>query len=343
MTTIKDAWQFLPSQPLGLRGKGFQGESYFATPNPAVGSVFTYYLKEDIKTLKEKRKEREKALMDKKQSVFYPSIDSLRLEEAQPAPYLLFTITDESGSTVRRLKAPAKKGLQRITWDFRYDAPDPVSFNEPDPMNFFSGPDLGAMAFAGNYKVALSKFEDGTFTELVPAQPFKVVSLNAVSLSAADKKALETFTQKAASLVRALGGAQGVYGELNSKMRFLKAAWQSTPKAPAGLQTQFLTIEKQLSALSTALYGDRTLARREFETLPSISERVGRIQGNLVNTSAAPTQTMLTSYQTVAKQFAAFLSDLRKTQSDIIALENALQSAGAPYTPGRFPEWKENE
>ncbi len=339
---IKDAWQFLPSQPLGLRGKGFQGESYFATPNPTVGSVFTYYLKEDIKTLKEKRKEREKALMDKKQSVFYPSIDSLRLEEAQPAPYLLFTITDESGNTVRRLKAPAKKGLQRITWDFRYDAPDPVSFNEPDPMNFFSGPDLGAMAFAGNYKVALSKFEDGTFTELVPAQPFKVVSLNAVSLSAADKKALENFTQKAASLVRALGGAQGVYGELNSKMRFLKAAWQSTPKAPAGLQTQFLTIEKQLTALSTALYGDRTLARREFETLPSISERVGRIQGNLVSTSAAPTQTMLTSYQTVAKQFTAFLTDLRKTQTDIIALETALQSAGAPHTPGRFPDWKEN-
>lgn len=342
MAGIKDAWQFLPSQPLGLRGKGFQGESYFATPNPTVGSVFTYYLKEDIKTLKEKRKEREKVLMDKKQSVFYPSIDSLRLEEAQPAPYLLFTISDESGNTVRRLKAPAKKGLQRITWDFRYDAPDPVSFNEPDPMNFFSGPDLGAMAFAGNYKVALSKFEDGTFTELVPAQPFKVVSLNAVSMSAADKKALETFTQKAASLVRALGGAQGVYGELNSKMRFLKAAWQSTPKAPAGLQTQFLTIEKQLTALSTALYGDRTLARREFETLPSISERVGRIQGNLVSTSAAPTQTMLTSYQTVAKQFTAFLNDLRKTQIEIMALETALQSAGAPHTPGRFPDWTEN-
>jgi len=129
---------------------------------------------------------------------------------------------------------------------------------------------------------------------------------------------------------------------LNSKMRFLKAAWQSTPKAPAGLQTQFLTIEKQLTALSTALYGDRTLARREFETLPSISERVGRIQGNLVSTSAVPTQTMLTSYQTVAKQFTAFLTDLRKTQTDIIALETALQSAGAPHTPGRFPDWKEN-
>lgn len=342
ITTIKDAWQFLPSQPLGLRGKGFQGESYFATPNPTVGSVFTYYLKEDIKTLKEKRKEREKALVEKNQPVPYPSIDSLRLEEGEPAPSLLFTITDEGGNIVRRLKAPAKKGLQRITWDFRYDAPDPINFSEPDPMNFFSGPDLGAMALAGNYKVALSKYEGGKFTELVSPQPFKVVSLNAVSLPVTDKKALEVFSQKVASLTRALGGAQGILGELNNKMRFLKAAWQSTPKASADLQTQLLNIEKQLTALSTALNGDRTLARREFETLPSISERVGRIQSNIISTSAAPTQTMLTSYQTVAKQFTTFLTDLRKAQTDINVLETALERAAAPYTPGRFPDWKEN-
>jgi hypothetical protein len=52
---------------------------------------------------------------------------------------------------------------------------------------------------------------------------------------------------------------------------------------------------------------------------------------------------MLTSYQTAAKQFSTFLTDLRKTQNDISALETALQNAGAPHTPGRFPEWKENK
>lgn len=339
---IKDALQYIPSQPLGLRGKGFQGESYFATPNPTPGAVFTYYLKDDLKTLKEKRKEREKALIKDNKAVPYPSIDSLRLEENEVAPYLLFTITDAEGNAIRRLKAPAKKGLQRLSWDFRLDAPDPVSFNEPDPMNFFSGPDLGPMALAGDYKVSMSKFENGTFTELMAPQPFKVVNLNSVTLPAADKKAIDTFSKKAMSLVRALGAAQGGHGELNNKMRFLKAAWQNTPKASNDLPAQMMGIEKQLLSISTRLYGDRTLSRREFETPTSMLEKAYRITGNLIGTSAAPTQTMQAAYQSLSKQLTAVVADLKKTQADIATLESALTAAGAPATPGRLIEWKEN-
>ena len=339
---IKDAWQFNAQQPLGLRGKGFQGEGYFATPNPAVGSVFTYYLRDDIKTRKEKRKELEKTLITANKDVPYPSIDSLRLEDNQVAPFLLFTITDSEGNPVRRLKMPAKKGLQRMVWDFRYDAPTPVNFNEPDPMNFFSGPDLGPMALAGEYKVSLSKFEEGIFTELVAPQSFKVVSLNAVTLPATDKKALEIFSKKTMSLARSLGAAQGVYGELNNKMRFLKAAWQSTPQANNNLQTQILDIEKQLLSISTALYGDRTRARREFETSTAMSEKMYRIQGNLISTSSTPTQTMQAAHQSLSKQLTTLLTDIKKTQADINTLETALTNAGAPPTPGRLIEWQEN-
>jgi hypothetical protein len=53
---VKDAWMYVQSVPLGVRGKGFQGESFFTTPNPKVGAVFTYYVKDDIKTIKEKRR-----------------------------------------------------------------------------------------------------------------------------------------------------------------------------------------------------------------------------------------------------------------------------------------------
>jgi photosystem II stability/assembly factor-like uncharacterized protein len=339
---IKDALQFIPSQPLGLRGKGFQGESYFATPNPTVGAVFTYYLKDDIKTLKEKRKEREKALIAANKDVAYPPIDSLRLEDNQVAPYLLFTITDADGNPVRRLKAPAKKGLQRLTWDFRYDAPDPVNFNEPDPMDFFSGPEQGPIALAGDYKVSLSKFEDGKFAELVAPQSFKVVALNSASLPVTDKKALEAFTKKTMALARALGAAQGVYGELNNRMRFLKAAWQQTPKTSNDLQSQILSIEKQLLGISVMLYDDRTLSRRQFETPPSMVEKMYRISGNLISTSAAPTQTMQAAYQSLSKQLTTVVADLKKTQTDIATLESALTAAGAPATPGRLIEWKDN-
>ncbi|MCP2825821.1 hypothetical protein NK895_23815, partial [Salmonella enterica subsp. enterica serovar Typhimurium] len=48
------------------------------------------------------------------------------MEDNQPEPYLLFTIRDKAGDVVRHLKAPAKKGLQKIVWDFRYATPAPV-------------------------------------------------------------------------------------------------------------------------------------------------------------------------------------------------------------------------
>ncbi|MEZ4900728.1 MAG: hypothetical protein R2822_02705 [Spirosomataceae bacterium] len=330
------------SSSLWVWWEGLSGRKLFCYLQSHGGSVFTYYLKDDIKTLKEKRKEKEKALIAANKDVPYPSIDSLRIEDTQPAPYLLFTITDADGNPIRRIKAPAKKGLQRIIWDFRYDAPDPVNFNEPDPMNFFSGPDLGPMAVAGDYKVSLSKFEEGLFTELVAPQPFKVVSLNTVTLPVADKKALDDFAKKAMALARATGGTQSFYGELNNKMRFLKAAWQHTPKASTDLQAQIANIEKQLLDIRTSLFGDATLSRREFETPTSMLEKAYRITGNLIGTSAAPTQTMQAAYQSLSKQLTTVVAALKKTHADITTLENTLDGAGAPHTPGRMPEWKGN-
>src|SRR5665811_1020774 len=81
ISPVKTAWMYIESTPLGIRGKGFQGESYWNAPNPKPGSVFTYYLKEDIKTLKEKREESEKQKIQAGQSVYYPSMDSLRMED----------------------------------------------------------------------------------------------------------------------------------------------------------------------------------------------------------------------------------------------------------------------
>ena len=59
---IKDGLIFIQNSRIGGNDKGFQGENFFATPNPPVGVTFTYYLKESIKTLEEKRKKKEAEL-----------------------------------------------------------------------------------------------------------------------------------------------------------------------------------------------------------------------------------------------------------------------------------------
>ncbi len=337
---VKDAWMYVQSTPLGVRGKGFQGESFFTTPNPKVGAVFTYYLKDDIKTIKEKRRAAEAEKIKKGEAPTYPPVDSLRMEDEQPAPHLLFTVTDEAGNIVRRIKAPAKKGMNRIVWDFRTSAFGPIDFTPFDESNAFSNPDQGYMALPGNYKVSMSKFEDGVYSELVAPQPFKAVTLNTATLPATDKKALDEFCKKIAELSRVAASADQYRGELATKIRYIKQAVIETPKQPLDIVQTIAALEKRLNAVNRLLNGDATLARRELESTPSMNSRIGYVIGSLWNTTAAPTQTQLTSYQIAAKQFSPVYNELKAIGEEVKKLEDALEKNDAPYTPGRMPKWK---
>jgi photosystem II stability/assembly factor-like uncharacterized protein len=339
---VKDALMYVQPNTLGVRGKGFLGESFFTTPNPKPGAVFTYYLKEDIKTIKEKRQTAEAEKIKKGDVIGYPSIDSIRLEDQQPAPHLLFTVTDEQGNVIRRIKAPAKKGLKRVSWDYRTAPFGPIDLTPFDESFAFSSPDVGYMALPGNYKVSLSKFEDGVYTELVPAQAFKTVSLNNSTLPAIDKKALDDFSKKIAELSRVATAADQYRSELVNKMKFIKQAVIETPKLPLDVSKTVTDIEQKLSDISKQLNGDVTLARREFEILPSISNRINYIIGSLWSTTAAPTQTQLDAYTIASKLFTPAYTSLKAVGEEIKKLEDLLEKSSAPYTPGRLPEWKGN-
>ena len=52
---------YVTTQRYGGRGKAFQGEMLYAADNPPYGAVITYYLKDALKTLKQKRVDAEKA------------------------------------------------------------------------------------------------------------------------------------------------------------------------------------------------------------------------------------------------------------------------------------------
>ncbi len=195
---VKDAWMFIPSLPLGLRDKGHLGSSYFTAPNPPVGAVFTYWLKDDIKTLKTKRQDAEKAAAEKKETVYYPELDALRKEDEQPEPYLLFTVTDAGGEVVRHLKTSATKGLKRIVWDFRYNTPAPVTNRfTPAPDQLFGDSEKGHLALPGQYSVTVSKYEDGILSTIIAGPvAFTTQSLRNATLPAEDKQAYLDFCKK---------------------------------------------------------------------------------------------------------------------------------------------------
>src|SRR5688500_5460059 len=117
---VKDALMFIQSQPLGGRGKSFQGEAFYTAENPSFGATVTWYLKEAIKTRKEKRHEAEREADRRGGPVGWPTREQLRAEEEEEPPAVVVTITDSADRVVRRLTGPVTAGMQRLNWDLRY-------------------------------------------------------------------------------------------------------------------------------------------------------------------------------------------------------------------------------
>jgi photosystem II stability/assembly factor-like uncharacterized protein len=337
---IKESVQFIEYQEHGFPLKGFLGESFYACENPKQGTVFTYYLKDDIKTIKEKRQEIEKEKIKRGEPVYYPSADSIRLEDNQTEPYLIFTIKDANGTPVRNIKAAPKKGLKRLTWDLRYAATNPINFYKPDPNNPWDQNPVGALAMPGNYSVTLSKVEDGITTELVPAQPFSLRSLNLNTFTTPDKKAYDDFCKEVSELRRVLGGTNEYRNEINNQLKFIKQAVLETPSTTPALVKSLHDVQIRMNAINLKLFGDGSMAKREFETAPSINDRVGTIEYGMWYTTTAPTGSYRKSLAIAQKELNQVIADLKSIGTDMKNIENTLDQIKAPYTPGRTPGGK---
>ncbi len=60
------------------------------------------------------------------------------------------------------------------------------------------------------------------------------------------------------------------------------------------------------------------------------------------SSTSAPMATHHRNYETAAAEFSEMLDDLRAlVEGDLVALEEKLEAAGAPWTPGRaIPQWQ---
>jgi photosystem II stability/assembly factor-like uncharacterized protein len=328
---VKDAWMYIEAGPMGYRSKGVQGHAFFTAPNPPFGAVFTYYLKDGLETRRQQRQAAERRLRDQGEPVYYPTWDELRVEEGERDPAIVLTVTDEVGNVVRRITGPTSAGFHRIAWDLRYPGFRPARL---------SGGSDGPLAVPGTYTVSLAKLVDGVLTPLTAPQSFETKPLGLATLPAADKAALLAFQQKVGRLQRAVLGASRVIEETQEQLEYIKRALMDTPGAGPDLFERVRSLEERLADLEVELSGDETITSR-YEYAPlSITNRVNRVVGGFWS-SSAPTTTHQRNYEIAGRAFEGTLERLRVlVESDMRGLGEALEAAGAPWTPGRgVPKW----
>ena len=334
---VKDGEMYLQSTPLGRRGKTFQGEAYFTTPNPEIGAVITYYMQDKLLTLKEERQKKEKELVKNNSAVPYPTPEEMRAEDNEDDPFLIFTIRDAKNEVVRKIKRPATAGMSRFVWDLRLDSKSPVTLQDKKPKNIYQGYDFGRMALPGKYTISLSQYYRGKVEDLTEPIAFSLKFLEINKQMSYDRTAVEEFASDLADLRNAAAKSNKALYEFNNRVKFLKQAVITTPEAPLNWIEDLTKIDEHLGQLSIKMNGDRSLSKREFETPSSINDRVGTAVYYLWRTTSAPTSTQREQYK-IAKEDLAFVNDeLKAIKSQIMDIQNQLDAKGAGYTPGWMP------
>ncbi len=341
---VHDALMYIPARQYGGRGKGFQGDAFYAAANPPFGATFTYYLKEELRTKKEKRREAEKAAAKKRQPVRQPTPEELRAEAEEEPPTILLTVSDSAGKPLRTIRGPVTKGFHRVAWNLREPAAAlPRPRRQDADEDLFTEEPSGALVMPGTYRVALAQRVAGIESPLSQPQEFRVVVDGLSQLAGADLRALTAFQQKVTRLRRSVAGALDIANELRSRLDDIQRAIDQTPSLDKKWHTVARDLAQRNRDILRALRGDTVLRGRNENTPMSISERVENIVDEQRFSLAPPTKTQQDTFAIAGQEFTQEAAKLRKLMDvDLKKLEEALDQAGAPWTPGRLPQWKGN-
>ena len=338
MFSSRPAWMYHESFELGFPDKGFLGADLYNAPNPPFGAVLTYYLKDGLKTLEEERQEREKKAVEEGGTVGYPSWEELRAEDREDEPAVILTVRDTDGNVVRRMTGPKESGLHRVAWDFRFPASDPVEIGGGELSPWSSEP-IGPMAAPGTYTAELSKWEDGAWTDLADPVSFEIRPLGLATLPAEDAAAVLAFQKRSAAAQRAATGASSAAEEIRSRIDHLRQATLDTPAGDLDWAVRLEGLETRLEEVLVELEGDRTVASRNEPVPPSLLNRLFQAIYGQWTSSSAPTKTHERQIEIVEEGLPGILEGLRSIEADLTTLEAEAEAAGAPWTPGRLPEW----
>lgn len=333
---IEDALMYI----LTGNGRYGTGAGYYEAKNPDFGAVFTYYLKDVPESLKSKRIKKEKELFKEGKPIPQPSKEILDSEENETGPYLVFTIKDSEGDVIRNIYKKPSTGINRVNWDFRYNAVRPIRLNK-DKFDFTQTAGTSLRALPGKYSVSMAMYHNGEIKDLAGPVDFNAVVLNNTTLPDPDPKATKVFYKKVAELARVMYGSMSFTDELVKKTAYIQQALHSVANPPMGYQKQLIEISQQLEDIEFIFEG--TPAKASWEEVPPeimpLSNRINSIVYTSWSSTSAPTANQKENYNILMEELPPVLAQLKSINTKLESIESELDNLKAPHTPGRLPKF----
>jgi len=260
----------------------------------------------------------------------------LKKEQMDEPANLIYIIKNSKGKEVRRLISAPSKGVSRISWNLRGEATNPVNTNGTQNKN------NGFLVPAGTYSVEVVLLKNGISETLVGATNFNVKALNNQTLIAKDPEALDAFRKEVAELNRKVSGSSRLVNEMVEKLGAIEHALITYPNSDLKLLEETKAIRSIIHECTVAMNGDGLKASMEFETVPSISGRLGLIEYMLSDNTTGYTETQKRNIAIVQEEYQEFRAKLDNAIIRIKSLETKLEQIPVPYIRGKDESWKEH-
>jgi photosystem II stability/assembly factor-like uncharacterized protein len=259
-------------------GGGNTGHKTFLADNPPDGALLTYFLKD-------KPGDKEKVKV---------------------------TVKSSAGEVVREIDGPKEQGLNRTSWDLRYEPPVPP---DPEAPSFF-GPPRGPFVVPGTYSVTVAAGDRSATRDVVVQEDPRV------RIGDAERAAWHDAGRRGAKLWRHTNAANKRLAALKKQLEELKAKLEKdeqTPdvlkKAAADLQAKVETQAKIFDRQEPMGFAGAPL---EDDPIPLLGEARG-LYLSFSAITAAPTP-----------QQQALLPRLEKQVGEGVAAVNAIVETDVP-------------
>lgn len=329
--STRNAWWYLQRPMLSFDNiKGTQGADHYVAPNPDFGATFTYYLKEEIKSIEKVRKEKEKNLIKQSKEILFPGWDALLEEVREEKPVLWIAITNRDGEVVRRISGPTKSGFHRISWDMRHPATNVIQLDQ------ISDEDAsGLMAAPGTYTATLVKYTDGKVSQLAAPISFELIPLKAGALKGASLEKVNDFWRSYEKVSREVSGMEVELENALKKVGALQKALLKSTAKPGDLDNQLFQLRESILNLGMELYGHQAKRQVGEKTKPNIGSRLFRIELGISRSTYGPTPTHQKQLQIIKDQMVSVKTKLQNAKSEMDTLAKTLIELGAPNIEDR--------
>ena len=340
---VRDAKSFEYSYPLGIPKKAFQGDSYYIGANHGSEALLTYYIKDKIISSKDQRIKDAEALAKAGKDNVYPTYEQLKKEQEEEKTRLYLSITDASGNIVRKLQLPADQaGIQRVAWDLRTAAKDPVRSGGPGFYNPFAGITEGPQVSPGKYTATLTKWQDGKMTTIGEPISLNVVSLKHHVLPAGDLNAMVEFKRRTEELQRVVQSISSSISTASGELSLIRKAITNMEVPEDKWLDSVIYFETKFRDMQQTLSGDPLKGQLDMPSTPSIADRIGRVMYESKYSTSEPTKTHKESIAIVEKELGTMTQNVRTIlDQEYRQFKMNLQESGAPYVPGMLPAFKQ--